>query len=64
MTSQYQPGMTPYTDAERERDAADRLLRKPDLAPIRKRAAPHGRYDLAPSPQTKARDLRILGESQ
>ena len=64
MTDRYQPGLTPYTDAEREQDAADYALRKPDLGPIRRRAAPHGRYDLAPSPQTKERDLRILGESR
>jgi hypothetical protein len=63
MTDKFASGLLPYTAAERERDDEARLRRQ-SVQLARRRAAPHGRYDRAPSPQTRERDLRILGESR
>lgn len=63
MTAPFAPGLTPYTQAERDRDDEARLRRE-SVRLARKRSAPRGRYNAPPSPQTKERDLRIMGESR
>lgn len=51
----------PYTEAER---AADRKARWKAIerAIIRRRSAPRGKYDVAPTEQRKRMDERLMGE--
>jgi hypothetical protein len=63
MTDRYESAARPYSAEERAADAAVRRHRAPDPAKVRKRAAPRGRYDQPGNPQSKERDLRLMGES-
>jgi hypothetical protein len=62
MKPEFKPGLTPYTDAERERDAAERRERDRRQL-IRKRATPRGPYNVPGTPQSREFDLRKIGES-
>lgn len=61
MSNTFKSGLR-YTEAERQADDIARQ-RQTTEGLRRKRAAPHGRYAVPGNPATKARDLRILGES-
>lgn len=62
MTEQFASALL-YTEAERERDRAEQRKRD-SKALTRKLAAPRGSYGKRPTEYTKARDLRIMGESR
>jgi len=54
----------PYTEAERERDR-EIAERGQEVRLIRRRALKTSqRYDLPGTPQTKRRDVRIMGETE
>jgi hypothetical protein len=54
-------GLIAYTEAERQADAVAKHNRV-KTAINRRNAAPKGNYSRQGSPETRARDLRILGE--
>lgn len=58
----FKSGTVPYTEAERE--AYEAPKRRGWVIGLKRRlAAPHGRYNWPRSPQSRALELRKLGES-